>query len=76
MFQSPATCVSRRGESLVGIECKQGMRWKFLETQLQFQFGGGGVNKEAEEGRREHVSQSTYVLSQEMASNPAFQYLI
>lgn len=38
--------------------------------------GGGGVNKEAEEGRREHVSQSTYVLSQEMASNPAFQYLI
>ncbi|KAM5197097.1 melanoma-associated antigen 1-like [Hipposideros larvatus] len=50
-LNSPANCVSRCAESLVGIECKQGMRWKYPETQLQFQFRG--VNKEAEEDHQD-----------------------
>lgn len=68
------TCVPCCGESLVGIECKQGMRWKYLETQLQFQFWG--VNKEAKEGRGVRASRCACVLPQEVLSNLAFQCLI
>lgn len=74
MFQSPATCVSHCGESLAGIECKQGMRWKYLEPQLQYQFWG--MNKEAKEGRGAHASQCACVLPHEVVSNLAFQCLI
>lgn len=58
----PVTChlCARCGESLVGIECKQGMRWKYPETQLQFQFRG--VNKEAEEGKGARVSRCACLL--------------
>lgn len=36
----------------------------------------GGVNKEAEEGRRQRASWSTCILFQGVVSNLAFQYLI
>lgn len=74
MFQSPALCVSHCDESLAGIKCKQGMRCKYLELQLQYQFWR--MNKDAEEGRGVHASQCTCVLPQEVVSNLAFRCLI
>lgn len=48
--QSPTTSVSRRGERLIGTECKRGMRWTSLEAQLHSESWGRRVKERQREG--------------------------